>query len=915
MALRIGWDEYEVALLIDACNHVLDKKIAKPEMVRILSKKLRNRAEANGIEIDEIFRNENGISLQMTKMDYILTDGKIGLPGASKLYAEIANLSKVQPSEFAKLLAEAQKQIGEKDAMVNMNTKEEFRLWLSANPIKKYRPDTIIQALDEGSRYCKEHSLCKEEFWAIADARKFTAVVSKLLGMRIFRLTHRGTASTLDKAVPLYKEFLKTLELKADNKNENKPLNAVPGNGIRKDSSDSVRADAVLETAATEREKIYQKLYSISKVYDDPSGISIERIISMLGNNTESQLVKDILDEAAWAKKLSETVYSFSEKMSPVLREPITPYEIKPTVYITDTAFAKYLKEKVGLAEATIRSYVSAIRTAEEYARNHHYAKYKLYECSSQEAIIVIQALLSDKEFIEYNITQHNRYTAAFAKFSAFAGQSGAIKTVSYPHSNVGPSQSEPEDFDKEKFTETLMRRYRNGMQFDSIDLENFREMYDMLFDEELAFDDAELEKRLRFCGVEYKDRLFPAEGIIDNATKEKLFEYIDSSFNSGKKVLYYKAIFEDLADAFSSCFTLSDESMLRAFIEYSAPKNKYFFFSNYMSVERKVEIDHNAEIAEYYLSCGKPVSTETVCTALSHIPQDQVTRIIVTDNCFLRNSKGEYFHRDIFEISESELERISEIIDGFIDENEYAIWTDVWNEIQDKMPVFVENNLYLSGLGIRNALEQRYAGQFNFEAAVISLPKDHFAMRDVYQLYAKHHKQFTADEIYNLSKELDTVIYFDALSEISVRVSHDLFVSKDQIGFDIDAADKAIGSFMAKDYIRIREIDSFLAFPNVGYEWNEYLLESFLLSYSKKYQLLNNGLSLNNVAGAIAKKESSFKEFVDICAIVLADSYIPLKKADALNYLADVNMITRRSYKDIDLAITKAAQIRGRKD
>lgn len=51
--------------------------------------------------------------------------------------------------------------------------------------------------------------------------------------------------------------------------------------------------------------------------------------------------------------------------------------------------------------------------------------------------------------------------------------------------------------------------------------------------------------------------------------------------------------------------------------------------------------------------------------------------------------------------------------------------------------------------------------------------------MRDVYQLYAKHHAEFTADEIYILSKELDTVIYFDALSEVSVRVSHDLFVSK----------------------------------------------------------------------------------------------------------------------------------------
>lgn len=189
------------------------------------------------------------------------------------------------------------------------------------------------------------------------------------------------------------------------------------------------------------------------------------------------------------------------------------------------------------------------------------------------------------------------------------------------------------------------------------------------------------------------------------------------------------------------------------------------------------------------------------------------------------------------------------------------------------------------------------------------------FAMRDVYQLYAKHHAEFTADDIYNLSKELDATIYFDALAEVSVRVSNDLFVSKKQISFDVDAIDKVIGSFMAKDYIRIREIDSFLVFPNVGYEWNEYLLESFVASYSRKFALLSNGHSLNNVAGAIVKKDGKINEFVDVCAAALADSGISLKKTEALNYLADVNLITRRSYRDLDSAIRKATQIRGRKE
>ena len=72
--------------------------------------------------------------------------------------------------------------------------------------------------------------------------------------------------------------------------------------------------------------------------------------------------------------------------------------------------------------------------------------------------------------------------------------------------------------------------------------------------------------------------------------------------------------------------------------------------------------------------------------------------------------------------------------------------------------------------------------------------------------------------------------------------------------------------------------------------------------------------MALNNAPGAIVKRDGAYTEFVDVCAAVLADSYIELKKDAALNYLADRNMITQRRYKNIELAIQKAGQIRARK-
>ena len=811
----IRWSREEAIILLNALLMVLDNRMARRLAVSLVSNELRKRAVDSGLEIDAVFRNTNGINLQMNIMEYLLTDGRSGLKKTSYpvVFDEVVDLYKTNPQEFyvqlSQLSAGAQllehtesekrnvhketpsrsnqhltgsintdkhtkrkitqvtaKSVKKKESGVRAIDNKEQRLflqWLKKRGYSSTHAKSILETLEHCSNLTATDNT-QVDFLIINKQRQLVKALAELKKKDSYIKADKESGGKYSEALTLLFQF-----------KQDKPLAATDVNWQNK-----------------ERMKLYQKLYSISQVYDDPSGLTISKIMSLLGKGTDGQSVRDILDGAPWAIQLSDEKYTFSQT-----------------------------KESIN---------------------------------------------------------------------------------------------KEPTDYDKDKFVQTLLHRFRNGMQFDSIDFENFRELYETLYDESLSFNDAELEARLRYCGVYYKDRLFPAEGIIDGTTKEKLFQFIENSFSSGKKVLYYKAIFEELADVFSSCFVLSDENMLRAYIEYTAEKGKYYFSSKYMSMEESVSINHVAEVEEYLLSAGKPMTIKDMSVSLSHIPKDQLSLIINNGHSFLRNAKGEYFHVDIFEISDTEIECIANIINGIIQKNEYAIWTDVWKMIQEELPEFLENNLYLSSTGVRNVLAQKYIGRFNFESAVISMPKDKYAMGDIYQLYAKHHAEFSTDEIIALSKKLDTGIYFDALAKVSVRVSHDLFVSKDRIHFDVSSVDKAIGSFMSKDYICIREIDSFLSFPNVGYEWNEYLLESFVCSYSKKYKLLNNGLSRDNVAGAVAKKTGTILEFVDACAAVLADAPITLNKQEVLDYLANINMITRRSYRDVELAIAKAKEIRAMK-
>lgn len=415
MTVRIGWDEYEVALLIDACNRIRDNKIDKAECVHKLSNSLRQRAKANGINIDEVFRNENGIALQMIKMEYLLTDGKKGLPGASKLYIEMAKMSKLNSDEFEKILILAKEQIGYKEAMNNMNTREKFIQWLSSNPISKYSSNTIVNALDEGSEYCCSRSLSKVSFWDMNNKNEFITVASKLLGMKIYRLMHKKTAIVLDKAVPLYKKFLQQSEKRSGIKIPDVEI-STEGSGDNVEAKDNQSSDSKYS-------QIYQKLYYISKVYDDPNGMTLEKIMSMLGNGTDEELVISILNDVSWATKLADDIYSFGKNANSVLREQVQPYKIEEKDIVTDGQFFDFLYNYEKMAEASCRSYVSAIRTAEEYAKNHNYASHMIYDCGFEDASTLIRELMGDNEFLEFNAKQHNRFRAAFKKYLKMGGQ------------------------------------------------------------------------------------------------------------------------------------------------------------------------------------------------------------------------------------------------------------------------------------------------------------------------------------------------------------------------------------------------------------------------------------------------------------------------------------------------------------
>lgn len=102
---RIIWDEEEAALLVDTYRRIEAAPSQKNELLHRLSDVLRKRAISKGLEIDERFRNFNGMKFQYELLRYLMTDGEQGLHGnVAKTIAEMAEIYRSEPEKFENIL-------------------------------------------------------------------------------------------------------------------------------------------------------------------------------------------------------------------------------------------------------------------------------------------------------------------------------------------------------------------------------------------------------------------------------------------------------------------------------------------------------------------------------------------------------------------------------------------------------------------------------------------------------------------------------------------------------------------------------------------------------------------------------------------------------------------------------------------
>lgn len=594
----------------------------------------------------------------------------------------------------------------------------------------------------------------------------------------------------------------------------------------------------------------------------------------------------------------------------------IEPVPTKPKRETVESALAIWLRDVAKMSESSCRGYISALRTAERFAEEHNYSSTELLSTHRENAKAVADELLADPVFMIVNVDQHNRFSAAIRKLLEFHGFS-TDQTIGRPIDKTkdeGPL-FEP-TMDVSPFITVLKEKFARGFRLgSSLDMKKFKRFYEAIHEEALELEDDEIEQAIRACGIVHEGKVYLPSIMISEETKEKILRYIMDSFSEGKTTIYYEALFRLFSNDFLGYY-IYDADMLKAYLSY-INEGKYHISKSYLSKDACSVSDPYDEVKSYLKNCVAPLDSDELCQILSHIPAAKVKHVLGTYGEFVNNGKSAYFHVSIVHFYDEDMDSIKDIIATAIRDNGFISGNELFTAIKALRPHVVENNAAISSLGMRDTLKYYLGQEFSFNGNIISDMNRKLMMADIFAEFARKKSRFTLAELSTLASELETGIYFESVYEYAFRISLDDFMAKYDAKFFVEQTDKILDRFCSGNYISIKSISDFGIFPDAGFQWNSFLLEQYVHSFSKKYRLVHVGFNQRACVGAIVKRSAGIEAFNDFVVDELANSGIELTKANALAHLVEEGYLARRNYSGIEpLLIQANAQrnIKGKK-
>ena len=296
---KIPFTKYEAALLLDAYLQAAKGSIPRREAIAKCSQQLRQLGKNNGIRIDEIYRNVNGITFQMESMESAYVGHTILKP-ASRLFNETVELYRNDNTKYERILMEA-KQMSKSETV-----SDAFINWLSKQ-VSPAQLSELYMAYIEVRDFAIKENLIRDSLWDDPDPQKIDYVCAMIRTNRFFTSTHKRQMSRINSVLCSMSKYAHTYGV---------PVKAAASAGFESREEPTNEEPQVINTAPAPIEPI-----------DNDQNHTIKAVNFAINNNmaftkpVSLAYFGEITEERSWVSLYKDVCRMLAEDYPNVFRE------------------------------------------------------------------------------------------------------------------------------------------------------------------------------------------------------------------------------------------------------------------------------------------------------------------------------------------------------------------------------------------------------------------------------------------------------------------------------------------------------------------------------------------------------------------------------------------------------------------
>lgn len=446
-----------------------------------------------------------------------------------------------------------------------------------------------------------------------------------------------------------------------------------------------------------------------------------------------------------------------------------------------------------------------------------------------------------------------------------------------------------------------LNNHFQNGFRLDSpIEMNRLRKFARNDYGKEFLSSDETLRDEIMKVGTYFDGKIY----LVSEKSKESLKRLVFSALNSGNGMIFYKAFFDKNVNWLIDNNIVS-EDMLKALLEELLPDG--IFKKSYFAMNADVTIE--GEIKRCFKQSSL-LNYHHLNDMLPYIPIDIIKWSLSQIGDFIWNSVGVYTELSKFDITEEEKQEIVNIAALKCNENGYLSLAEIpINKISERNP-----ELSVSAI-LNSVFSVCLDGKYKRRGKIVTLKGVKLNAIDITKKHCRSLERCTLDELLSFEKELTGEVHhwvsMEAAYAVMVRIDSANFVAQKYVEFDVAKIDDILDGLCPEDYLPLRSITTFAAFPHVGQVWTLFLLESYVRRFSEKYRF--EVLSVNSKNCGAIVRNSCDKNYREIMTDAVAKSDVKLSKKEVLEFLYSSGYIGKRSLSSIDAILSQAKIIRER--